>query len=196
MTLPLDRGETGQPSSSPHPASEASAAYGELTARYWDRVRLFALRRLRDLAAAEDVAQEVIRVVSEALRAGRVDNLEALPGYVFRTAQYLCLQRIRSSGREARALDRLGNEPAPDGRARDPLIAIIGEERRFSVRRALSRLASADRELLTLIYFEEMDSAVASNRLGITPEAFRVRKHRALKRLGDILADRMEDVTE
>ena len=196
MTSPLDRGQTDQPSSSPLQPSVAAAAEGELSARYWDRVRLFALRRLRDLAGAEDVAQDVIRVVTEALRAGRVENLDALPGYVFRTAQHLCLQRMRSSGREARALDRLGNEPAPDQRALDPLVALIGEERRFSVRRALSGLAPPDRELLTLIYFDEIDSAVASNRLGITQEAFRVRKHRALKRLGEILADRMEDVTE
>lgn len=196
MTSPLDRGQTGQPSPAPLPTSGAATAEADLTARYWDRVRLFALRRLRDLGSAEDVAQEAIRIVTEALRAGRVENLDALPGYVFRTAQHLCLQRMRSAGREARALDRLGNEPAPDQKAHDPLLTLIGEERRFSVRRALAGLAPADRELLTLIYFEDVDSAVASSRLGITPEALRVRKHRALKRLGEILADRKEDVTE
>jgi len=196
MTSPLDRGQSGQPSPPPLAVNGAAAAEGELTARYWDRVRLFALRRLRDSSLAEDIAQEAIRIVTEALRNGRVENLQALPGYVFRTAQHLCQQRMRSSGREARALDRLGSEPAPDQRVHDPLVALIGEERRSSVRRALDGLAQADRELLILIYFREMDAAGASNRLGITPEAFRVRKHRALKRLGELLGDTMGDVTE
>jgi RNA polymerase sigma factor (sigma-70 family) len=150
---------------------------------------------LRDSAAAEDVAQEAIRLVAEALRAGRVENLEALPGYAFRTAQHLCLQRFRSSGREAKALDRLGAEPAPDQPADDPLVALIGEERRISVRRAVGDLAAADRDLLTMLYFDEIDSTAAANRLGITPEALRVRKHRALRRLGALLGDAVEDVT-
>lgn len=193
MTSPLERGQSG---SAPRPpqAGEPSVAEKELTARYWDRVRLVALRRLRDPSAAEDVAQEVIRLVTEALRAGRVDNLEALPGYVFRTAQNLCLQRFRSAGREAKALDRLGTQPGPDHPGGDPLIALISEERRGLVRRAMGDLVPADRELLTLLYFQEVDSAAAAGRLGVTPEALRVRKHRALRRLAALLGD-VIDVT-
>lgn len=193
MTSPLERGQSGPPPRPPQ-AGDSAVAERELTAKYWDRIRLVALRRLRDAAAAEDVAQEVIRLVTEALRAGRVENLDALPGYVFRTAQHLCLQRFRSAGREAKALDRLGSEPGPDHPGGDPLIALIGEERRASVRRAISDLAPADRELLTLLYFQETDSAAAAGRLGITAEALRVRKHRALRRLGAMLGD-IVDVT-
>ena len=42
-------------------------------------------------AEAEDVAQETLRRVLAALEAGRVANLEALPGFVFQTARHLCL---------------------------------------------------------------------------------------------------------
>lgn len=195
MTSPLDRGQTGQPSTPTTRATDVAVAEGELAGRYWERIRLFALRRLRDTAAAEDVAQEAIRLVAEALRAGRVEHLEALPGYAFRTAQHLCLQRIRSTSREAKALGRLGTQPAPDERAHDPLIALIGEERRRSVHRALGGLAPGDRELLKLLYFDDVDSAVAANRLGVTAEALRVRKHRALRRLGALLGDVAEGVT-
>ena len=59
----------GAPLSAPIPVSISEL---DLAARYWDRVRLFALRRLRDAARAEDVAQEVMRRVLEALRANEL----------------------------------------------------------------------------------------------------------------------------
>ncbi len=193
MTPPMERGPSG-PSQIPR-AGEVATAESELAGRYWDRIRLFALRRTRDTAAAEDIAQEAIRLVAEALRAGRVENLEALPGYTFRTAQHLCLQRFRSTSREAKALDRLGAQTVPDQPGQDALVALIGEERRVSVRRAVGELAPSDRDLLTLLYFDDIDSTTVADRLGITAEALRVRKHRALRRLGTLLGNVLGDVT-
>ena len=163
------------------------SAEDDLAPRYWERVRLFAVRRVGDAAAAEDVAQEVLRRVTEALRAGRVADPAALPGYVFKTALYVCLHHGRSAGREARALDRLGiaPPPAPD----DPLTRLIGAERRATVRLALERLEPGDRELLQLFYFQQLDTAEIGQRLGVTPEALRVRKHRALRRLAAALGE-------
>jgi RNA polymerase sigma-70 factor (ECF subfamily) len=172
-----------------------AVAERELAPRYWDRVRLFALRRVRDPAAAEDMAQEVIRLVAAAIRAGRVDDLAALPGFVFRTAHHLCLQRFRSTSREARALDRFGAEAPTEAAGPDPLVALIGEERRGAVRRAVDALPAADRHLLGLLYFDGVGSATAAERLGVTPEALRVRKHRALRRLAELLDGAREDVT-
>lgn len=187
MTSPLEDGLSHSPART-NPAGDTAVAEAELAARYWDRIRLFALRRVKDSAAAEDIAQEAIRLVAEALRAGRVENLEALPGYAFKTAQHLCLQRFRAAGREANALTKLGSQPQVDHH-QDPLVALIGEERRISVRRAIEDLTAPDRELLTLLYFDEIDAATAATRLGVTAEALRVRKHRALKRLGLLLGD-------
>jgi RNA polymerase sigma-70 factor, ECF subfamily len=171
-------GESGTRSSPPDEA--------QLTARFWERVRLFAARRLRDQSAAEDVAQETLRRVLEALRNGRVENLDALPGFVFQTAQHLCLQQYRSSGREERALERLGRAGRPSGEA-DPLRGLIAEERRHAVLTALDRLAPDERELLRLLYYEQVDPARVAERLGVTPGNLRVRKHRLLRKLGQLL---------
>jgi DNA-directed RNA polymerase specialized sigma24 family protein len=38
-----------------------------------------------------------------------------------------------------------------------------------------------------MLYHEEMQTADVATRLGLTPEAVRVRRHRALRRLGDLL---------
>lgn len=166
-------------------ALRRDVAESELAGRYWDRVRLLAARRLRDAAAAEDVAQETLRRVVDALRAGRVANLDALPGFVFQTAVHVCLQRDRSSRREDRALARL--DQSEETKEADALTALISEERRTAVRRALDELEAQDRALLRMLFFDHLDTAGAAQSLGVTPGAFRVRKHRALQRLSELL---------
>jgi hypothetical protein len=107
----------------------------ELVQRFRERLCLFAARRLRDAAVAEDAAQETLRRVLEALRAGRVENLVALPAFVFATARHVCQQQARSLGREDRALHRLhgaGAAPASP----DPLLVLVSEERRAAEREA------------------------------------------------------------
>lgn len=165
---------------------------GELAARFRERLRLFATRRLGDATEGEDVAQETLRRVIEAMRAGRIENALALPGFVFQTASHVCLQRRRSTGREARALSRLHGEATVAAEGPDPpdaLVALVSEERRMTVRAALARLAASDRELLRLFYYERMEAAEIAERLGITAATLRVRKHRALQRLGELLDD-------
>lgn len=165
-----------------------AASESELAGRFWERIRLFAARRLRDSAAAEDVAQETLRCVLDALRARRIENLEALPGFVFQTARHICLQRDRSATREARAFSRIsGTDVATEPSA---LAMLISEERCAAVRRALDALEHDDRALLRALYFESGDTADIARRMGLTAGALRVRKHRALQRLSELLLSR------
>jgi RNA polymerase sigma factor (sigma-70 family) len=143
---------------------------------------------------AEDLAQETLRAAGAALREGRLSNPDALPAFIFQTARNLCLQRHRSNARESRALGRLQAEQAGAAGPPDALLVLVGEERRAAVRRAVARLESSDRRLLELLYFDDLPTADASVRLGVTPEALRVRKHRALRRLAVALGD-APDVT-
>jgi RNA polymerase sigma-70 factor (ECF subfamily) len=153
-----------------------------LAEQYRGRLRVFATRRLRgDSAAAEDVVQEALRVVLEALRAGRVRESAALAGFVFETARNLCLHQARSRSREWRALERLAVSPPVE--SPDVLGRLIGEERRCAVRAALDRLNDDDRRLLVMTYVHARDSEDIGRELGLSPGAVRVRRHRALKRL-------------
>ncbi len=173
------------------PASRTSPAFTEvaLVERYWERIRLFATRRLGDTSAADDVAQETIRRVVDALRAGRVNDLDALPGFVFQTARHICQQQARSATREARAFERLSSSTSEAGEQPDALAALISSERREEVRRALARLGDAERDLLCALYYAQAEPAELAARLGISDGALRVRKHRALKRLAELLGE-------
>lgn len=161
----------------------------DLVDRFWGRIRLFALRRLGAPSSAEDVAQETLRRVLAALRAGRVHTPEALPGFVFETARNVCRHRHRSASRRTRALDRFRQRAIAAQHAPDPLVRIVEERRREQVRGALERLGDDDRELLRLSYYEGVDTAELARRLEISPGAVRVRRHRALKRMGALLVD-------
>lgn len=169
------------------PSSGGRPEESELTRRFWDRLRVFAARRLGDSSAAEDVAQETLRRVVEALRADRVRNPEALPAFVFQTARNICLHRYRSASREARALSRFDAVADRPSTAPDPLIGLVTEERRRVVQAALARLDSDDRALLRMFFYEDSDTADVARQLGATPAAIRVRKHRALRRLSRAL---------
>lgn len=166
----------------------------ELSRRFRQRLHLFALRRLGDPTAAEDVAQETLRRVVEALREKRLEDPDALPAYVFQTARHVCLHHHRSRKRERRALRRLTDIDAPRGGA-DPLSHLLTEERRRAVRRALGELREPDRRLLRLFFYEGEETDEVARRFGISRGAARVRKHRALKRLWEALSEQGNEPT-
>jgi DNA-directed RNA polymerase specialized sigma24 family protein len=53
----------------------------------------------------------------------------------------------------------------------------------------MGRLDNNDRELLRLLFHEGLESAEVARRLDINRGALRVRKHRALSRLGTLLGE-------
>jgi len=190
---PVPEDRYGTPSQPAEPAqaaggSDPDAMAAELSLRFRDRLRFFAARRLRDRNLAEDVAQETLRRALEALRERRVENLAALPAFLFETARHICQQRFRSDGRELKAFQRL--TPSRDEEPQvqdDPLAELISEERRGAVRRAFSRLGEDDQALLRMSYVEGLGADEIGRRLNAQPGAIRVRRHRATRRLAEIL---------
>lgn len=187
--LDADTENTARSSDSAAQSLEAAIAEGDLARAYRERIRLFALRRLGDAAAAEDVAQETLRRVIDACRAGRIHTPDALPAFVFGTARHVCLHHVRGAAREDRAFRRL----TPAGQRAldemDALKSLIADERLREVRKALARLPDDDRELLRLVYYEQLPTDELARRLGLTPGAVRVRKHRALRQLAELLRE-------
>lgn len=194
MKFPTDRQRYSADQDPPRPPALATPE-SELTARFWDRIRLFAARRVNDAAAAEDIAQETMRRVIEALRSGRVQNAGAIAGFVFQTAKHVCMHAHRSAGREARAMRRLHDPSDPDAVHPDPLARLVSEERRTRVRAALQTLSRDDRDLLRALYFEQVDTTELAERLGLATGALRVRKHRAVQRLAAALGAGQTDET-
>jgi DNA-directed RNA polymerase specialized sigma24 family protein len=68
-------------------ASEQAERERCICQRYSNRIRAYGLRHLRDSAAAEDLVQQVLLVVLQALRNERVNDVDNLEKYVFGTCR-------------------------------------------------------------------------------------------------------------
>jgi RNA polymerase sigma-70 factor (ECF subfamily) len=160
------------------PAGAAQAEESELYRRFARRVRLYGLKHLRDDAAADDLAQQVLLVTIERLRAGDVRNPDEIGSFILGTSR----MQAGAMMRKARRRDGLlGLFHAPE-RYVDPSVPSGDID---AVERCLQRLADRDRRVLVLTFYAEKASSEIAAELGVTGTVVRVARHRALGRLRD-----------
>jgi RNA polymerase sigma-70 factor, ECF subfamily len=160
-------------------------------AHYAD-VLAFALRRLRDRAAAEDVAAETFAIAWRRLE--RVPD-PGLP-WLYGIALNVIANQRRAATRQGNVARRLGSERSV-AISPDPAELVV---RRSSFATAFAKLGEEDREVLRLVAWDELTPREAAQALGCSHVAFRVRLHRARRRLGKHLDEAghstVEDATK
>ncbi len=154
-----------------------ATAEAELCRRFLPRVRAWGLKHLRDDAAALDLGQHVLLVVLEALRAGRVDDIDRVGAFVVGTCKMTLAAWQRGERRRSALLDQFG-----------PGFADVAEMREVAIdRRRLAscfeRLAPRARTLLLLAYFGERETDEIAGELQMSTGNVRVLRHRALQQL-------------
>lgn len=132
----------------------------------------YAARRLGDEAAADDAVAETFQVAWRKLRAMPDDPRP----WLFGVARKVVAQQRRGERRRDALTARLGkHELHPTA---DP-----PSEATVPVVEAFNRLRAADREILSLVVWEELTPREAARVLGIAVPLFSVRLHRAKQRL-------------
>jgi RNA polymerase sigma factor (sigma-70 family) len=139
-------------------------------------VLAFASRRLPDRATAEDAAAETFAV---AWRRRDLIPEEPLP-WLYGIALRVVANQRRSGRRRRRLGDRLEHEAGLREAAPEPVDAL---HRRDAFSRAFQRLSEDEREVLRLVAWDGLDTREAASVLGCSAVAFRVRLHRARRRL-------------
>jgi len=139
-------------------------------------VRLYGLKHLRDEAAAEDLAQEVLLVTIERLRAGEVRSPDEIGSFILGTSRLLADSTLRKTRRRE---DLTAQFHAPELYA-EPVVA-SGDI--AVVERCLDVLTERDRRVLVLTFYAEKTSPEIAEELGVTGTVVRVARHRALERL-------------
>lgn len=157
----------------------AGEAEVELCRRYAPRVRLYGLRHLRDAAAADDLVQEVLVLMLERLRSGRVREPDRLASFVFGACRLVVRNLRRGRRRREGLLVRYG--PALEPRVEVDALALDHGR----LRECLARLAERDRTILVLTFYAEQPSSEIAARLGLSAEAVRTARRRAFGRLRD-----------
>jgi RNA polymerase sigma-70 factor (ECF subfamily) len=164
--------------------ADRAAAEEELYRRFAPRVRLYGLRHLPDRASADDLAQQVMLVVIERLRANEVREPDQIGSFILGTSRMMAggLRRVdrRREGLLARYHDREASvtwtdERAPDGARVAPCLAGMRER---------------ERTILILSFYADKDAKEIAGALGMTAGAVRVCRHRALTSMRDCLERR------
>ena len=184
------------------------SAQGALLQRHRDRLRhLIVLRldrRLRARIDPSDVIQETLAEAAQKL-ADYIRN-RPLPFYpwlrrlawerLVRLHRWHLRTRKRNVQREQLGL------PLPDEsaaqladrlawRGSSPSARLLRDERRDRVQAALASLREGDREVLVLRYLEHLSTREIAAILGLAEAGVKTRQLRALRRLGDDLAEEM-----
>jgi RNA polymerase sigma-70 factor (ECF subfamily) len=159
---------------------EGAELEGELYRRFAPRVRLYGRRHLRDDAAAQDLAHEVLLIAIERLRAGRVRNPDEIGSFILSTARLTATARRRTDNRRA----HLGEQVAMKDRVEADFADAVDLTR---VAQCLNALEGHARQVVILTYYAERTATQIAAELGSTSGAVRVTRHRAMERLRDCM---------
>jgi RNA polymerase sigma-70 factor, ECF subfamily len=162
-------------------AAADSAAMHVLFSKHHVAVYRFVLQRLRDHALAEDVTSDVFLDVWR--QAGRFEGRSTVLTWILAIARHKAFAaRSRSRSIEfdlAMAADQ-GSADGPDA----PLQA---RDRSVLLRKCLTRLSPAHREVLDLVYYQEQSMDAVATILGIPRNTAKTRVFYARKRLANEL---------
>jgi RNA polymerase sigma factor (sigma-70 family) len=151
--------------------------------RHYPAVLRYAARRV-PLDAASDVAAETFLIAWR--RLDDVPPREPLP-WLYATARRCLANEVRGQARSDRLSNRIRDDAGawadstPDGLAESVA-------RRLDVLTALATLPAQAQEALRLTEWEQLDDAAAARVAGCSTTTFRVRLHRARRRLARALA--------
>jgi RNA polymerase sigma-70 factor (ECF subfamily) len=158
------------------PNREDRESFEVLFRATYDHVLAYALRRT-DAAEAEDIVAETYAV---AWRRFAVIPPEPLP-WLYAVARRTLANARRSGRRRAELTARIAAHlPSSSSSSVDPTERL---EDAAIMRAALRALKESDREALMLVGWDGLNNQEASLVLGVSPEAFAVRLHRARRRL-------------
>lgn len=155
-----------------------TVAENRLVQLYAKRVRVMAMHRTRDPEASKELVNDVMMAVIQALRSGKVRETGRLGAFIHGTAVNLINNFQRSRRRRPIMGQIPDNLPGLDG------AEVLESNSDFDrVWRGIEQLGSRDRELLRFLFVEGMSLKEIATRMGLTSDAVRQRKCRALRQL-------------
>jgi RNA polymerase sigma-70 factor (ECF subfamily) len=171
-----------------------SAAEAELYRRLAPRARLYGLRHLRDRQAAADLAQQVLAMTLERLRAGEVREPEKIASFVLGACRMSVVEMKRGERRRegllqtwAPAYAGATDEAGMTYEATEPLV--LNPER---LARCLQALPERERSVVVMSFFADKQADEVGAELGLSGGNVRVIRHRALGRLRECMETSMQ----
>jgi RNA polymerase sigma-70 factor (ECF subfamily) len=142
--------------------------------------------RTRDPHAARELAHDTLLAVIAALRQGKLRDPERLAGFVHGVAKNVLASHYRRHAGEPATVP-LGDQDWPRPEPADQ----EERERREILGRAVAELGPLDRQVLELSLVQGLQPTEIARRLGLTPDAVRMRKMRAVRRATESVQERL-----
>jgi RNA polymerase sigma-70 factor, ECF subfamily len=156
------------------PAKRAEAV---LCRRYAPRIELYGRRHLGSRAAAQDLVQEVLARVLEAMRVGRVDDPSRLAAFVLGTCRHVAWDALRADRRQ----QRIAGESVAFEREAPPLP--LDEREVVRLFGCMGHLPEREAAVVRMSFWEDCVAEDIGVRLGVSAGNVRVIRHRALAKL-------------
>jgi RNA polymerase sigma-70 factor, ECF subfamily len=156
-----------------------------LYGRHHVKVYRFAMRFMRDEAAAEDLVSEVFIDVWR--QAERFERRCQVSTWLLAIARNKALSTLRR-----RSHEQLDHEIAEfiEDPADNPEIMMQKQERSTVLRSCLQELSPAHREIIDLVYYHERSIDEVSEIIGVPANTVKTRMFYARKRIGEMMAAR------
>ena len=151
-------------------------AEAEVCRRMAPRIHLYGLRHLRSAPAADDLVQQVLLAMLEALRSGRVRDPNKLAHFVLGTCRMTVAGLRRSARRQERLLAEFGSALVPD----QPTAPRLDDAQ---LARCVQALSERERSVVVLTFYDEQTAAETAEFLATSESNVRVIRHRALRQL-------------
>jgi RNA polymerase sigma-70 factor (ECF subfamily) len=165
------------------------SAVADLEAIYRSRIQQLALRYVKNLEDAEEIAQDVLLKVYRKIEAFRGDA--ALSSWIYRITFNTVMSRLRSQKQrvqfELREDDLLSLDDEANGRGRSREVAdwssladeaVLRSQLRNRVNKALNEMPPIYRVPVVLRDIQGLSTEEASERLGIKEQTLKSRLHR------------------
>lgn len=150
---------------------------------YSDGLMLFIYELVRDIHAAEDLMEDAFAELI--FRKGQFREDASLKTYLYRTGRNKALNYLRKNS----LISFFGDNPVKEERdeTQDIESIVLGRERRREIFDAVDKLRPDYRQVVYLLYFEEMSYAQAGKVMSKTEKQIKNLAYRARQSLKEIL---------
>jgi len=156
-------------------------SYGKIYGQFYKRIYRYCQFNTYDAVLAQDICQETFIRAWKALPTFSIKKGGSLQAFLFRIARNLIIDNSRK--KKTASLENYENLASSEDLAEN----LDRREENKKLKEAMARLVETDRQIIVLHYFEEMSGAEIAKVLGIREGALRVRTHRIIKKLKDLM---------
>jgi RNA polymerase sigma factor (sigma-70 family) len=159
-------------------------AFAALVSRHVNLVHSAALRQVHDPHQAEEITQTVFIILAR--KAGSLNSKTILPGWLYRTANYVSAAALKIQHRR----ERREQEAYMQAMIPETQTDVTWEQLSPLLDGAMTQLRESDRAVLVLRFFQNKNFKEVGDALGVEERAAQKRVARALEKLRTIFVKR------